>query len=71
MYLSSVTGGGGWDQVVWRASTGVIHCVFDKIPNLQNSFTTPRKTEEGRGPQTNKHPPPNPFTGKFLRKDDL
>jgi hypothetical protein len=26
---------------------------------------------EGRGPQTDKHLPPNPFTGKFLRKDDI
>jgi hypothetical protein len=25
---------------VWRATTGVIHCVFDQIPNLQNCFTT-------------------------------
>jgi hypothetical protein len=27
--------------------------------------------QEGRVPQTDKHLPPNPFTGKFLRKDDL
>jgi hypothetical protein len=26
---------------------------------------------EGRGPQTDKNLPPNPFTGKFLRKGDL
>jgi hypothetical protein len=26
---------------------------------------------EGKGPQTDKHLPPNPFTGQFLRKDDL
>ncbi len=32
-------GGGG--RVVWRAYTGVIHCVFDQIPNLQNRFTPP------------------------------
>jgi hypothetical protein len=34
---------GGWDQVVWRASTGVIYCAFDQIPNLQNCFTNPNK----------------------------
>jgi hypothetical protein len=26
---------------------------------------------EERGPQPDKHLPPNPFAGKFLRKDDL
>jgi hypothetical protein len=26
---------------------------------------------EGRGPLTDKHLPPNPFTGNFLSKDDL
>jgi hypothetical protein len=36
-------GGGRRDRVVWRASTGVIHCVFDQIPNLQNCFFTPNK----------------------------
>jgi hypothetical protein len=25
---------------VWKAYTGVIHCVLDKIPNLQNCVTT-------------------------------
>ncbi len=29
------------------------------------------KIQEGRGPQTDKHLPPNPFTGQFLREDDL
>ncbi len=38
---------------------------FDQIPNLQNCFTTPNN---GRGPQTNKHLPPRPFAGQFLRK---
>ncbi len=32
-----------WDRVVWRASTGVIHCVFYQSPNLQNFFTFPNK----------------------------
>ncbi len=36
---------------MWRAYRGVIQCVFHQIPNLQNDFTTPNKTE-GRGPQT-------------------
>jgi hypothetical protein len=39
--LFRVGGGGG---VMWRAYTGVIHYVFDQIPNLQNFFTTPNKT---------------------------
>jgi hypothetical protein len=34
---------------VWRASTGVIHCVFDQIPNLQNCFITPNKNLGGEG----------------------
>jgi hypothetical protein len=31
LFTQCVIGGGGgmgWDQVVWRASTGVVHCVF-------------------------------------------
>ncbi len=51
-----------------RAYAGAIHCVFDQIPNLQNCFTTPNKTQEGMGPQTL---PPSPFTGQFLRKADI
>jgi hypothetical protein len=40
--IQCVTKGGG-DRIVWRAYTGVIHCVFDHIPNLENCFTTPNK----------------------------
>jgi hypothetical protein len=29
------------------------------------------KTEEGRGPHTDKYMPQNPFRGQFLRKNDL
>jgi hypothetical protein len=47
--VQCVTGGGGGDQVVWRASTEVIHWVFDQIPNLQNFFTTPNKNLGGEG----------------------
>jgi hypothetical protein len=49
MYLlyTVCNGGEGRDRVVWRASTGVIHCVFDQIPNLQNRFTTPNKNLGG------------------------
>ncbi len=36
--------GWGGDGVMWRAYSGIIHCVFDRIPNLQNCFTTPNKT---------------------------
>jgi hypothetical protein len=35
VFTQCVTGGGE-DRVVWRAYTGVIHCVFDQIPNLQS-----------------------------------
>jgi hypothetical protein len=34
---------------VWRPSTGVIHSVFDQIPNLQNCFTTPNKKPRSGG----------------------
>jgi hypothetical protein len=46
---------------VWRAYTGVIHCVFAQIPNLQNCFTIPNKNQVGEGasdrysPQTDKY----------------
>ncbi len=44
----SVRGAG--DRVVWTAYTGVIHCVFDQTPNLQNCFTTPKqKPRRGGG----------------------
>jgi hypothetical protein len=29
--------------------TGVIQCIFDQIPNLQNCFTTPDKNLGGEG----------------------
>jgi hypothetical protein len=45
---------------------GVIHCVFDLIPNLQNCFE-----RGGAGHRTDKHLPQNLFIGQFLRKDDL
>ncbi len=28
---------------MWRAYTGVIHCVFGQIPNLQICFITPKE----------------------------
>ncbi len=71
IYTVCNTGGGGGVRVVWRASTGLIHCVFDQIPNLQNCFTTPNKNQEGIGPQTKKHMPTSTFTSKFLRKADI
>jgi hypothetical protein len=61
--------GSGCVESIYR---GVIHCVFDQIPTLQNYFTTPKQKPRRRGgPQTDKHLPPNPFTGHFIRKDDL
>jgi hypothetical protein len=34
---------------MWRTCTGVIHCAFDQIPNLQNYFTTSNKNLGGEG----------------------
>jgi hypothetical protein len=45
----------GW--VVWRAYIGIIPCVFDQTKLLYHP----------RGPQTDKHLPPCPFTGQFLK----
>jgi hypothetical protein len=56
--MQCVTGWGG-DGVMWRAYTGVIHCVFDQNPNLQNWA------------QIDKHLPPSTFTGQFVRKADI
>ncbi len=69
-----VTGGG--DRVVWRAYSGVLHSVFDQILKLLYKIALPpqtktKKTEQGRGPQTEKHLPPSTFTGQFLRKAEL
>jgi hypothetical protein len=41
--------GGTGDRIVWRASTGIMHCVFDQIPNLQNCISTPKKNLGGEG----------------------
>jgi hypothetical protein len=40
------------------AYTGVIHCIFDQIPNLQNCFTTPNITKAGLWLR---HLPPSSF----------
>ncbi len=58
--------GAGRDQVVWRASAGVIHC--DQIPNLRNCFTTPNII---LGPLADKHTPLSPFTDRLLRNAKL
>jgi hypothetical protein len=39
----------GGDRVVWRTYSGVIHCVFGQILNLQNCFTNRNKNQEGEG----------------------
>ncbi len=56
---------------MWRAFSGVIHCVFDQVLNLQNCFTTPKKPRRARGSQTDKLLPPSTFIGQFLRKADI
>jgi hypothetical protein len=48
LFIQCVTEGEG-DRVVRRAYTGVIHCVFDQIPNLQNCFITANKNLGGEG----------------------
>ncbi len=50
---------------MWRAYTGVIHCVFDQIPNLQIALPPQTKL---RGREGLRHPPQSPFTGNFLKK---
>jgi hypothetical protein len=45
---------------------GVLHSLSDQIQDLQNFKDTPNKNQ-GRRPQTDKHLPQNPFTGKFFR----
>jgi hypothetical protein len=48
--VQCVTGGGGIRLCgEHRAATGVIQCVFDQIPSLQNCFTTPNKNLGGEG----------------------
>jgi hypothetical protein len=37
------------DQIVWRASTTVIQCVFDQIPNLQKLLYNPKQNLGGEG----------------------
>jgi hypothetical protein len=67
IYLYSVNQG---ERVVWIAYTIVIQYVFDRIPSLQNCFTTPNKNIGGEV-ASDKHLPPSTFTGKFLRKADI
>jgi hypothetical protein len=63
-----ILGVGGGYQVVWRAYAGVIHCIFDQIPNLQNCFTTSNKNLGGEGASHKKHLLPSIFTGQFFIK---
>jgi hypothetical protein len=63
VFIQCVKGGEG-DRIVWRAYKGVIHCVFDQIPNLQ-------KPRRGGGSRQINTLPPGPFTGKFFRKADI
>ncbi len=56
---------------MWRPYTGVIHCVFDQNPNLQNCIINPKENPRrggGLGHINTKHLPPSPFTSQFLRK---
>ncbi len=60
-YRSIQTGSSGLcGEHLW-----VIHCIFDQILNLKKLLYHPR------GPHTDKHLSPGPFTGQFLRKADI
>jgi hypothetical protein len=52
-------GGTGWDQVVWRASKGVIYCLLDQIPT-KSLYHPKQKPRRGGGLR---HLSPNPLTG--------
>jgi hypothetical protein len=64
-------GGGEGNQVVWRSSTGVYTAYLTRFRTYKIALPLQTKTSEGRGPERDQHLPPNPFTGQFLRKDDL
>jgi hypothetical protein len=61
-------GGGGGYRVVWRVSTGVIHCIWPDSKPKKMFHHPKQKTMRGGGLT---HLPPSPFTGKFLRKADI
>jgi hypothetical protein len=51
-FIQCVTAGGeGWDQVVWRASTGVIHCVMylTRFEPTKLLYHPKQKTRRGGG----------------------
>jgi hypothetical protein len=65
---------GGGDRVVWRVPTGVIHCVFDQIPDSKPTkllYHPKQKPRKGGGLRQIKKLPPNPFTGHFSRKANI
>ncbi len=55
---------------MWRASTGVIHCIryVARLGNYKVALPGQTKTCEGMGFETDKHLPPNPFTGQVCKK---
>jgi hypothetical protein len=46
-------------------------CIGPDSEPIKLFYHPKQKPRRGGGHQTDKHPPPNPFAGKFLRKDDL
>jgi hypothetical protein len=50
---------------MWRAYTGVIHFVFDQIPNLKNCFATPNKPRRRGGLR---HRPPKSVYWSIFKK---
>jgi hypothetical protein len=52
-------------------STGVIHCVFDQIQNLQNCFTTPSKNLGGEGASDRYTHATRSLNRTIFKKDDL
>ncbi len=63
---------GEGDRVVWRAYTGIIHCLFYQIREPTKLFYHPKqKPRRGGGLRHNKHMPQSTFSGQFLRNADI
>jgi hypothetical protein len=65
-----ITEGGG-DRVAWIAYTGVIHCVLDQIPNLQNCFIALNKKLGGEGVSYRKTPAAKYLYWSIFKKSDI
>ncbi len=72
LFIQCVTGGGGDGIRVCGEHLQELYTVyFTRFRTYKIALPLQTKTEQGRGPQTGKHLPPNPFPGLFLRQDNL